>query len=100
MIRWWLFGWQAVVITVLYMIFSTTPVTSQPQANLLLRSCRLLNTTNTRTFFANLNETFSEVRRQLSILVPPSADLRGRWNHCKLNPKACRPDQIRLLHGS
>ncbi|KAI3808805.1 hypothetical protein L1987_24766 [Smallanthus sonchifolius] len=34
------------------------------------------------------------------ILVPPSADLRGRWNHCKLNPKACRPDQIHLLHGS
>ncbi|KAI3743118.1 hypothetical protein L1987_60821 [Smallanthus sonchifolius] len=63
MIRWWLFGWQAVVM---YMIFSTTPVTSQPETNLLLRSCSLLNTTNTRSFFANLNETFSKVRRQLS----------------------------------
>ncbi|KAI3676873.1 hypothetical protein L1987_86487 [Smallanthus sonchifolius] len=66
MIRRWLFGWQAVVITVLFMIFSRTPVTSQPDTNLLLRSCSLLNTTNTRSFFANLNQTFSQVRRQLS----------------------------------
>ncbi|KAK1409141.1 hypothetical protein QVD17_35666 [Tagetes erecta] len=32
------------------------------------------------------------------ILVPPSADPHGHWNRCKLNPKACLPDQIRLLH--
>ncbi|KAI3793023.1 hypothetical protein L1987_35635 [Smallanthus sonchifolius] len=30
--------------------------------------------------------------------VPPSADPDGHWNRCKLNPKACGPDQIRLLH--
>ncbi|KAI3800174.1 hypothetical protein L1987_35484 [Smallanthus sonchifolius] len=33
------------------------------------------------------------------ILVPPSADPDGHWNRCKLNPKACGPDQIRLLHA-
>ncbi|KAJ0558906.1 putative pectinacetylesterase/NOTUM [Helianthus annuus] len=33
------------------------------------------------------------------ILVPPSADLHGLWNHCKSNPKACRPNQIRFLHA-
>ncbi|GAU32392.1 hypothetical protein TSUD_44350, partial [Trifolium subterraneum] len=31
------------------------------------------------------------------ILVPPSADPRGHWNHCKLNPAACTPDQIDTL---
>lgn len=34
------------------------------------------------------------------ILVPPSADPRGHWNRCKLNPEACRSDQISVLHGS
>ncbi|XP_024963695.1 cysteine-rich receptor-like protein kinase 2 [Cynara cardunculus var. scolymus] len=62
----WSFGWQAVVVTFLYMGSLITPVTSQPQTNLLLRSCSLLNTTNTRSFFNNLNQTFTEVRRQLS----------------------------------
>ncbi|XP_071705508.1 pectin acetylesterase 9 isoform X2 [Rutidosis leptorrhynchoides] len=33
------------------------------------------------------------------ILVPPTADPRGHWNRCKSNPTACRPDQMRLLHG-
>ncbi|XP_071734278.1 pectin acetylesterase 9-like [Rutidosis leptorrhynchoides] len=33
------------------------------------------------------------------ILVPPSADPRAVWKSCKLNPTACRPDQIRVLHG-
>ncbi|KAI7754758.1 hypothetical protein M8C21_003801 [Ambrosia artemisiifolia] len=33
------------------------------------------------------------------ILVPPSTDLHGLWNHCKLNPRACRTDQIRLLNA-
>lgn len=33
------------------------------------------------------------------ILVPPSADIHGHWNHCKLNPAACTPDQINILQG-
>ncbi|KAJ1391039.1 Tripeptidyl-peptidase II domain [Sesbania bispinosa] len=33
------------------------------------------------------------------ILVPPSADMHGHWNHCKLNPAACTPDQINTLQG-
>ncbi|KAI3519482.1 hypothetical protein L1887_08641 [Cichorium endivia] len=33
------------------------------------------------------------------ILVPPSADPRGHWNHCKLNPKECLPDQIKILQA-
>ncbi|CAJ2630008.1 unnamed protein product [Trifolium pratense] len=33
------------------------------------------------------------------ILVPPSADPRGHWNHCKVNPAACTPDQIDTLQG-
>ncbi|GJR20276.1 pectin acetylesterase 9 [Tanacetum coccineum] len=33
------------------------------------------------------------------ILVPPSADLRGHWNRCKSDPKACRPDQLDILQG-
>ncbi|KAI4351726.1 hypothetical protein L6164_006052 [Bauhinia variegata] len=32
-------------------------------------------------------------------LVPPSADPRGHWNHCKLNPKACNPSQLNKLQG-
>ncbi|CAI9276272.1 unnamed protein product [Lactuca saligna] len=63
MARRWFFGWQAVVAFFLYMIFLTTQVTSQPQTNLLLRSCSLQNT---RSSFRSLNETFREVRRLLS----------------------------------
>ncbi|OIV91437.1 hypothetical protein TanjilG_02055 [Lupinus angustifolius] len=33
------------------------------------------------------------------ILVPPSADMHGHWNHCKLDPAACTPDQINILQG-
>lgn len=33
-------------------------------------------------------------------LVPPSADPRGHWSHCKLNPLACNPGQINILQGS
>ncbi|KAJ7969943.1 Pectin acetylesterase [Quillaja saponaria] len=33
------------------------------------------------------------------ILVPPSADLHGHWNHCKLNPAACTASQIDVLQG-
>ncbi|XP_023552008.1 pectin acetylesterase 9 [Cucurbita pepo subsp. pepo] len=32
-------------------------------------------------------------------LVPPSADLRGHWNHCKLNPAECSEQQIQVLQG-
>ncbi|KAG2715895.1 hypothetical protein I3760_03G100100 [Carya illinoinensis] len=31
------------------------------------------------------------------ILVPPSSDLHGHWNHCKLNPVACDENQIETL---
>lgn len=33
------------------------------------------------------------------ILVPPSADPRGHWNRCKLNPAACNAHQIDVLQG-
>ncbi|KAK1426375.1 hypothetical protein QVD17_15046 [Tagetes erecta] len=55
-----------VAATFLYLMLTATPVTSQPETNLLLRSCSLLNTSNTISFFSNLNDTFREVRRQLS----------------------------------
>ncbi|KAL4346948.1 hypothetical protein GQ457_17G025360 [Hibiscus cannabinus] len=32
-------------------------------------------------------------------LVPPSADLRGHWYHCKFNPAACDATQIDVLQG-
>ncbi|XP_022543372.2 pectin acetylesterase 9 isoform X1 [Brassica napus] len=32
-------------------------------------------------------------------LVPPSADLTGRWNRCKLNVTACNPHQLDALQG-
>ncbi|XWS50504.1 hypothetical protein CRYUN_Cryun12cG0092600 [Craigia yunnanensis] len=32
-------------------------------------------------------------------LVPPSADLHGHWNRCKLNPAACNANQINVLQG-
>ncbi|KAK0594818.1 hypothetical protein LWI29_000841 [Acer saccharum] len=32
-------------------------------------------------------------------LVPPSADLRGHWNHCRFNPAACNAYQIDVLQG-
>ncbi|KAI3502735.1 hypothetical protein L1887_30998 [Cichorium endivia] len=62
MARWWFFLWQAMIVSFLYIIFSTL-VTSQAQTNLLLRSCSLQNT---RSSFRSLNETLKEVRRQLS----------------------------------
>ncbi|XP_068645403.1 pectin acetylesterase 9-like [Aristolochia californica] len=31
------------------------------------------------------------------IFVPPSADPRGYWNHCKLDPAACTPFQLAIL---
>ncbi|KAL6127711.1 hypothetical protein ACLB2K_071074 [Fragaria x ananassa] len=32
-------------------------------------------------------------------LVPPSADPRGHWNRCKLDPAACNPAQLTVLQG-
>ncbi|XP_023542058.1 pectin acetylesterase 9-like [Cucurbita pepo subsp. pepo] len=32
-------------------------------------------------------------------LVPPSADIHGRWKHCKMNPAACSKQQIEQLQG-
>lgn len=31
--------------------------------------------------------------------MPPSSDLHGHWNHCKLNPAACDENQIETLQG-
>ncbi|OMO97823.1 Pectinacetylesterase [Corchorus olitorius] len=32
-------------------------------------------------------------------LVPPSADVHGHWNRCKLDPAACNASQIKVLQG-
>ncbi|XP_022724546.1 pectin acetylesterase 9 isoform X4 [Durio zibethinus] len=32
-------------------------------------------------------------------LIPPSADLHGHWNRCKLNPAMCNANQINVLQG-
>ncbi|KAL1296422.1 hypothetical protein HN51_057116 [Arachis hypogaea] len=32
-------------------------------------------------------------------LVPPSADMHGHWNKCKLDPAACTPLQIAILQA-
>ncbi|PWA34127.1 hypothetical protein CTI12_AA622180 [Artemisia annua] len=66
MTRWWSFGWQMVFVTFVFMVFLTTPVTSQPQTNLLIQSCSQVNVTNIPNFIGNLNETFRDVRRKLS----------------------------------
>lgn len=34
-----------------------------------------------------------------NILVPPSADPHGHWNHCKKDPAACTPTEINTLQG-
>ena len=33
------------------------------------------------------------------ILVPTSADPHGVWNHCKINPAECSPNQMDILQG-
>ncbi|KAJ0468680.1 putative non-specific serine/threonine protein kinase [Helianthus annuus] len=55
-----------VMVTILFIVFLSNPVTSQPQTNLILRACAQINATNPRNFFRNLNETFSDTRRKLS----------------------------------
>ncbi|XP_019149781.1 PREDICTED: pectin acetylesterase 9 isoform X2 [Ipomoea nil] len=51
-----------------------------------------------QTPFFILNSAY-DVYQFHHILVPPSADPRGHWNHCKLNPAACTPLQLRTLQG-
>ncbi|XP_042505727.1 pectin acetylesterase 9 isoform X2 [Macadamia integrifolia] len=50
------------------------------------------------TPFFILNSAY-DVYQFHHILVPPSADLRGHWNRCKLNPSSCTPSQITILQG-
>ncbi|XP_027103780.1 pectin acetylesterase 9-like isoform X5 [Coffea arabica] len=52
-----------------------------------------------RTPFFVLNSAY-DVYQFHHILVPPSADPKGHWYHCKLNPAACNAAQIRILQGS
>ncbi|KAI5652800.1 hypothetical protein M9H77_29987 [Catharanthus roseus] len=52
----------------------------------------------TRTPFFVLNTAY-DVYQFHHNLVPPSADPRGHWSHCKLNPLACNPGQINILQG-
>ncbi|KAL7612871.1 hypothetical protein Lser_V15G06979 [Lactuca serriola] len=66
MTRWWFYRWQMVLVAFMFMVFLTTPATSQPQTNILITACSLVNATNLQNFYANLNSTFQDVRRQLS----------------------------------
>ncbi|XP_028094818.1 pectin acetylesterase 9-like, partial [Camellia sinensis] len=51
-----------------------------------------------RTPFFILNSAY-DVYQFHHILVPPSADLSGHWNHCRLNPAACNTNQTNILQG-
>ncbi|GFY83336.1 pectinacetylesterase family protein [Actinidia rufa] len=51
-----------------------------------------------RTPFFILNSAY-DVFQFHHILVPPSADLQGRWNRCKLNPIACNTNQLDNLQA-
>ncbi|ONK71776.1 uncharacterized protein A4U43_C04F12270 [Asparagus officinalis] len=51
-----------------------------------------------RTPYFILNSAY-DVYQFHHIFVPPSADPRGHWNHCKLNPAECTGDQINILQG-
>ncbi|KAI3704418.1 hypothetical protein L1987_74638 [Smallanthus sonchifolius] len=66
MTLWWSFWWRMVVVAVVFMVFLTNPGRSQPQTNVLIQSCSTVNASSTANFFSNLNETFSDARRQLS----------------------------------
>ncbi|CAH1436883.1 unnamed protein product [Lactuca virosa] len=66
MTRWCFYRWQMVVVAFMFMVFLTTPVTSQPQTNILITACSPANHTNLPNFYANLNSTFQDVRTQLS----------------------------------
>ncbi|PSS32383.1 Pectin acetylesterase [Actinidia chinensis var. chinensis] len=51
-----------------------------------------------RTPFFILNSAY-DVFQFHHILVPPSADLQGHWNRCKLNPIACNTNQLDNLQA-
>ncbi|XP_057473509.1 pectin acetylesterase 9-like [Actinidia eriantha] len=51
-----------------------------------------------RTPFFILNSAY-DVFQFHHILVPPSADLHGHWNRCKLNPVACNTNQLDNLQA-
>ncbi|XP_057508674.1 pectin acetylesterase 9-like [Actinidia eriantha] len=51
-----------------------------------------------RTPFFILNSAY-DVFQFHHILVPPSADLHGHWNRCKLNPAACNTNQLDILQA-
>ena len=61
----WCYGWQMALVAFVVMVFLTNPVTSQPQTNLLIRSCSTNNATDIQKFIGNLNETFRDVRTKL-----------------------------------
>ncbi|CAM8996607.1 unnamed protein product [Rhodiola kirilowii] len=50
------------------------------------------------TPFFILNSAY-DVYQFHHILVPPSADLRGKWNRCKTNPANCNAIQLDVLQG-
>ncbi|KVI01990.1 putative cysteine-rich receptor-like protein kinase 43 [Cynara cardunculus var. scolymus] len=58
--------WQTMVVAFLFKLFLANSVTSQPQTKILINSCGQINASNPLNFFHNLNETFGNVRRQLS----------------------------------
>ncbi|KAK9071522.1 hypothetical protein SSX86_010091 [Deinandra increscens subsp. villosa] len=66
MTQWWSYRWQTVVIAVVLTVFLTIPASSQPQTNVLIQSCSVTNVTNPTNFFSNVNETFRNIRTQLS----------------------------------
>lgn len=51
-----------------------------------------------KTPFFILNSAY-DVYQFHHILVPPTADLHGRWNRCKLDTAACNPNQLSILQG-
>ncbi|MFS7894365.1 putative non-specific serine/threonine protein kinase [Helianthus anomalus] len=63
---WWSFRWQMLVIATIFMVFLTNPGRSQPQTNVLTQSCSAVNVINVQIFYSNLNDTYRDIRRQLS----------------------------------
>ncbi|XP_071740167.1 cysteine-rich receptor-like protein kinase 2 [Rutidosis leptorrhynchoides] len=57
---------QMMIAALMFMVCLTTTVKSQPQTNLLITGCSQINATNLQSFFSNLNETFRDIRIQLS----------------------------------
>ncbi|KAK4363082.1 hypothetical protein RND71_018323 [Anisodus tanguticus] len=51
-----------------------------------------------RTPFFILNSAY-DVYQFHHILVPPSSDPRGHWNHCRNNVTACNLSQLNILQG-